>query len=208
MLEQLDSIDWASLGHAYGSAEDVPHQLRSLLSEDVEIRKEALYELFGNIHHQGTVYEASSYAIPFLVEILDDPNCQVKDDIILLLACIAGGSGYLEVHAVDDQGQLNLDEIPAEYGMSLKDEMQKEAEIIKMVRVASSPLVLRLLTYLTHNEPEIRLTIAMMLPYYPEHFGITIPALEMATSTESDEEVQESMQSALDEIKKRNSSQP
>jgi len=200
MLEQLDSIDWASLHHCYGSAENIPQLLRSLLSEDEEIRKEALWELFGNIHHQGTVYEASSYAIPFLVEILDDPNCQVKDDVICLLACIAGGRGYLEVHTVRDEGRQNWEEILAKEGKSLEDEMRKEAEFIKMVRVASSPHVLRLLPNLTHDASEIRLTIAEMLPCYPEYFETTIPALETAISIEFDEETLECMQSALDEM--------
>jgi hypothetical protein len=31
MLEGLDSIDWASLAHAHGSAADLPELLRSLL---------------------------------------------------------------------------------------------------------------------------------------------------------------------------------
>ena len=198
MLEQLDSIDWASLGHAYGSAADVPHQLRSLLSDDEEIRQKALEELFGNIYHQGTVYEASIYAIPFLIEFLDDPNYQAKDDIVQLFACIAGGKGYLEVHAVDDQGQIDWNEISAGHGRSLNEEIQKETKVIKMVRAASSPHVPRLLPYLAHGEPDMREVIAVMLTYFPEHFEMAIPALETATSIEIDEDVQEYMQSALE----------
>ena len=33
-LEKLDSIDWASLKHAYGSAADVPDLIRALASSD------------------------------------------------------------------------------------------------------------------------------------------------------------------------------
>ena len=56
MLDGLDLIDWASLQHAYDSAADVPDLLRDLASTNEEKRKNAIYKLFGNIWHQGTVY--------------------------------------------------------------------------------------------------------------------------------------------------------
>jgi hypothetical protein len=65
MLESLDKIDWSKLNHAYGEASDIPALIRSLLSNDKKVRDGAMYELCGNILHQGTVYEASSYAVPF-----------------------------------------------------------------------------------------------------------------------------------------------
>lgn len=62
----FEAVDWAGLTHAYGSAEDVPVLIRSLVSPDADERSEALDELFGSICHQGTVYSASAPAIPFL----------------------------------------------------------------------------------------------------------------------------------------------
>jgi len=35
MLDRLNSIDWKSLGHAYGSADDVPELIRALLSGSI-----------------------------------------------------------------------------------------------------------------------------------------------------------------------------
>lgn len=78
MLEDLDGVDWASLEHAYGEAADVPDLLRALLSTDSEVREEAVYELFGNIWHQGTVYPASAAAVPFLYELLTAPMCGIN----------------------------------------------------------------------------------------------------------------------------------
>ncbi|MFJ3762185.1 hypothetical protein [Streptomyces sp. NPDC090080] len=63
---ELDLVQWHSLTHAYGSAEDVPQLIRALYESDDETADEALYELYGNIHHQGTVYSASAPAVPFL----------------------------------------------------------------------------------------------------------------------------------------------
>lgn len=65
IFADLDAQPWAERQHAYGSAEDVPDQLRALASDDAEQAEEALYELYGNIVHQGTVYEATAHAVPY-----------------------------------------------------------------------------------------------------------------------------------------------
>jgi HEAT repeat protein len=98
MLEKLDSIDWSSLSHAYGEASDVPDIIRALASDDPETREEAISELHGNIWHQGTVYEATPYAVPFLIELLKADTVKGKDAILGLLSSIAEGSSYLDVH--------------------------------------------------------------------------------------------------------------
>jgi hypothetical protein len=90
----LNSIDWASLTHAYGSAEDVPGLLSDLRSADAEVRNEARYELNGNIFHQGTRYEASAYAVPFLLELAADPTTPDRHEVISLLTGLATGYGH------------------------------------------------------------------------------------------------------------------
>jgi hypothetical protein len=138
MLENLDAVDWASLTHAFGDATDVPGLLRSLLSSDSQVREETMGELFGNIWHQGTVYPATAAAVPFLYELLNAPEVQDKADIALLLACIADGSGYLEVHAVGDFGEPTWRKMLGEEGKSLEDEVAREAAETALVRRAAS----------------------------------------------------------------------
>jgi tetratricopeptide (TPR) repeat protein len=87
MFEGLDDIDWASLKHAYGSAADVPAMLRRLASSDPAERDEALHAAYGNIFHQGTRYEATPKAIPFLIAIAERGNAAILD---LLTHCVAG----------------------------------------------------------------------------------------------------------------------
>ncbi|MFE2729143.1 hypothetical protein [Kitasatospora sp. NPDC059327] len=65
-LDGLDSLSWSSHSHAYGSAEDLPDLLRALAGADADAAKEALSELYGTVLHQGTVYDASAVAVPFL----------------------------------------------------------------------------------------------------------------------------------------------
>ncbi|MEU3643193.1 hypothetical protein AB0E59_07410 [Lentzea sp. NPDC034063] len=89
MLDGLDDVDWAKLKHAYGPADDVPGQLRDLVSPDESVRTAALDELFGNIFHQGTIYEATPHAVPFLLEAL--PECPEQETLLLLLTSIVTG---------------------------------------------------------------------------------------------------------------------
>jgi hypothetical protein len=98
MLANLEQIDWSSLTHAYGSAADVPALIRGRASTDPEKASEAESEMFGNIWHQGTVYEATSFAVPFLVELLGRRETHDRAGLVMLLASIAKGSSYLEVH--------------------------------------------------------------------------------------------------------------
>ncbi|MFD6275527.1 hypothetical protein ACFWFI_08145 [Streptomyces sp. NPDC060209] len=68
-LAEVDTHPWAGLTHAYGSAADVPDCLRGLAGEDDEKAAEALSDLYGSILHQGSVYEATAHAVPFLARI-------------------------------------------------------------------------------------------------------------------------------------------
>ena len=98
MLEGLDDIDWSSLTHAYGSASDVPGLLKAWASGQPEAAKEAQGALFGNIYHQGTVYEATAPAVPFLIDLLVRPEICERVGLVALLASIAEGMSFLEVH--------------------------------------------------------------------------------------------------------------
>ncbi|MFI6588179.1 HEAT repeat domain-containing protein [Embleya sp. NPDC050493] len=89
LLAGLDDIDWAALGHAYGSAEDVPDQLRAVCGPDEEAREDAFRSLFGNIFHQGTRYSASPYAVPFLARIAATGPPGARGDALLLLTRLA-----------------------------------------------------------------------------------------------------------------------
>jgi hypothetical protein len=60
-------VDWEALYHAYGPAGDVPVLLRAVTVGDDATREAAWWELWGNIHHQGSVYEATLPAVAPLV---------------------------------------------------------------------------------------------------------------------------------------------
>ena len=92
MLEGLNSIPWSKLKHAYGTAENVPVAIQNLLGKKREIREEAFENLSTSIIHQGTVYQATPYTIPFFYELLASDEVKNRENIIILLIQIALGS--------------------------------------------------------------------------------------------------------------------
>jgi HEAT repeat protein len=182
MLEKLDSIDWSELSHAYGEASDVPELIRNLASSDEEIRDEALSELFGTIVHQGTVYEASAYAVPFLIELLEEPAVEGKDRILDLLCALATGYFYYNVQSYGDQffaysGDEELDE---------EKETDDESDYIRRNReevFKGTPLYLRLLS---DQSKDIQLGAIYILALCIEQAEIVEAALWEKFATEAD----------------------
>ncbi|MEV0408863.1 hypothetical protein [Actinoallomurus sp. NPDC050550] len=86
--EELSSVDWSALTHAYGGADDVPDLVRALYTEDEEQIEEALYELYGNVHHQGTVFPATVEAVPFLAHAALHAVLK-RDELLMLLVTMA-----------------------------------------------------------------------------------------------------------------------
>lgn len=203
MLERLETVDWSSLTHAYGEATDVPPLLRSLTSPDGEERDRALYELFGNVWHQGTVYPATAAAVPFLYELLTTPDVPGRAGIAQLLACIADGVGYLAVHAAGDYGEPTWRKILDEQGQTLEGELKRERAEIDAVRQAASVGLPHLVPYLKDGESEVRRLVAVALGNYPEHIAISLPALEVAEALESEKAVRQALRKSRARLTRR-----
>lgn len=70
MLEGLDKINWNRYWGAYSGGKAIPDNIRALISEDSEVRKAAQNDIREEISHQRSIYPATPYVIPFLIEIL------------------------------------------------------------------------------------------------------------------------------------------
>ncbi|MGW4836039.1 PBS lyase [Streptomyces globisporus] len=115
MFSGIDEVDWASMEHAYGPADDVPELLRGLASADPAEREAALDGMYGAVHHQGDVYACTLACIPFLFELVVDPGVQDRGGVVELLTSI-GGFDLDE----DDEAEIDEDEIEgaANYAMA------------------------------------------------------------------------------------------
>src|SRR5580700_6613850 len=69
-----------------------------LTSPDVNVRNDAWSKLHGNIWHQGTIYEATSYAMPVFLELLRQPATPGKHDVLAFLALLFTGRSGGDVH--------------------------------------------------------------------------------------------------------------
>ncbi|MFE2102515.1 HEAT repeat domain-containing protein [Streptomyces sp. NPDC059468] len=97
MFTGIDEVDWASLHHAYGSAEDVPGWLRGLASADAAERQTALDGMYGTVHHQGNVYDSTLACVPFLCSLAAREAVPDRGCIVELLVSIGAESG--DAHA-------------------------------------------------------------------------------------------------------------
>lgn len=92
VIHSLEDVDWARLMFAYGSAEAVPAMLRALRAVDsADECDELLDELSSGILHQGTRYEASAHAVPFLLALATDTAQPGRASIVRFVALLAIG---------------------------------------------------------------------------------------------------------------------
>ncbi|MFF1919597.1 HEAT repeat domain-containing protein [Streptomyces sp. NPDC058221] len=114
MFAGIDEVDWASMEHAYGPADDVPGLLQGLASADPAEREGALDGMYGAVHHQGDVYACTLACIPFLFELVEDPSVPDRGGIVELLTSIGG------IDLDDDEDEIDEEEIEgaANYAMA------------------------------------------------------------------------------------------
>lgn len=169
MLETLDTIPWSTLHHAYGEASDVPGLIRDRASPKKAIREAASWAFYANVYHQGTVYSATAFVVPFLLELLEDEQVKDKTDLLNLLDAIAHGSSYIDVHVRNEEER------------STADFQQKLAEERGWVQDAKDavgrgyPTYLRLLV---GKKPRIRAYAAWVLANCQPYAEQVIPALQ------------------------------
>ncbi len=94
MLEEIQDIDWSRLSHAYGPAMDVPALLRALATPNEDEREAALDQLYSTIWHQGSVYDATAAAVPFLIEIAEGSLPPWRERLVDFLGEIAWSTTY------------------------------------------------------------------------------------------------------------------
>jgi len=198
-LAGLNDVPWAQLQDAYGSAADVPDQIRALVEEDANARNAAFESLFSNIWHQGTVYEATIHALPFLIEILRTDACPDRDSIVLLVACIIAGHGYWEVH----KSILLTNPFthsPVAKPADLEIKLATERAVVDAVRKIGSPAVPLLLPELSNPEADVRKAVAEALGKYAGLTPTVLPALRSALGGERDGDVRGAIQNAINDL--------
>jgi hypothetical protein len=101
-VAELDRVAWRGLAHAYTGAEgtslfyDVGASLARLGDTDPNAAEDAFHALFGNVYHQGTIYEVTAHAVPFVAAFAAGPEVWIGHarDAACLLGSIAIASSF------------------------------------------------------------------------------------------------------------------
>jgi len=109
ILEAIASVAWGEHEHAYGSASDVENQLIALVVGDGATRKSAWWNLWGNVHHQGTLYSATVPAVPILGDLSRWRAFPDRVESLLFLAEVANAPGVVVAH-VGENYEVTYDE--------------------------------------------------------------------------------------------------
>lgn len=203
ILAELDTINWSSLRHAHGEASDVPALLTATLSKEENDREFAFILLHETIWHQGTVYEASAYVVPFLFKMLQSSETPDKSSVALLLASLADGTSYLEVHAfLNEENEKTWRKILAKDGRDLETELAQELSWVRATREAVGKNLELLYGYIEHQEPTVREMIVKALVHYPESANDILPCLENALTNENNPYVKAEIELAIEKLQK------
>jgi hypothetical protein len=98
MLEGLERIEWSELHDAYGPSLGTPGRIRALVSSSQSERERALRDLFATINHQGTIYNASVAAVPFILEIVAGKGTPDRTQALRILQGISIGTSFHDTH--------------------------------------------------------------------------------------------------------------
>lgn len=104
--EHLAKVQWDRVHHCFGPASDLPDLLRNRASPNETTARTAAEVLWNTVWHQGTVYEASAPAAGALAIMAADPETVDPLDLYSLIAFMAAGRSYVEVHGRGGAEQL------------------------------------------------------------------------------------------------------
>jgi hypothetical protein len=96
--ETFNNIEWERI-ESPGIEEDMLHAIRSLASDEKDIRLQALMDLFDRIWHQRTLSSSASFVTPFFIERLQqEPEPDLLEHILLDLAHLGTGNSYCDAY--------------------------------------------------------------------------------------------------------------
>ncbi|MBW4620166.1 MAG: hypothetical protein KME17_12540 [Cyanosarcina radialis HA8281-LM2] len=183
MLEKLDSIRWKKLSHFRCNASNIPKAIRNLTSKERSVRLDAIWTLSEDLHHQGTVCETTALAVPFLIELLQEPEVEDKLNIVAFLSSITFESLFDYAHPAAVFFQSYSDE----YVESIWWESACASHLVRSEVQKGSSVYQQLL--LAQEQPFLRGAAAYLLGILTDCDDQNINWLRSQFATEQDEGV-------------------
>ncbi|MCL2091159.1 MAG: HEAT repeat domain-containing protein [Micrococcales bacterium] len=163
VLADAEVFDWTAVSHAYWDAADVPAMLAALAAGQDVGPDSPVGDLWGSLYHQGTVYPASTAAVPFLAR-LAAAGAEAKE-CLLQLGAMAQSDDGLELSDPEEvrdavRGQVGVLRPLAEHGQA----EIRQATVFALGQTRSCDLAPLLGDVLAHDtEPVVRAEALMGL---------------------------------------------
>lgn len=196
MLEGLDTIDWSQINSENGPAMHIPTAIREIVSENDEIRQRGYDTLCLSLEDQGLVYQAAAYAVPFLLEILDQPHIKGKEKLLEMLLYLGCKDAYHSQHyqCLEEHLRTKQRKEWEKSSVSFMSSQTIESEHYFKVwgeRTAQAvheglPLFLMLLD---ESDPVVRIAALNILAYFEEDRSKIVPSIRAKLATETNENV-------------------
>ena len=165
VFTRLAEIEWSSMSHAYGTAEEVPDLLVAMASDDEQVRDKAFSRFYGAVHHQGDVYACTMAAVPFLIELAEAEYSPARAAFVRLLASISAS-------CLDHSGVYHT------VGGELFNYSEASATM-----ASHSPLFER---FTTDPDPQVRLVAIPAVAHFPTDPARTAMFLQSRLDAEVD----------------------
>jgi hypothetical protein len=120
VFEDIKSVPWAQLSHAYGVATDVPVWLRRLQKPRSALQ--ALGDLYAAVLHQGSLYSATPLAVHFIARLAAETATPERAALIFFLRSFgASVEAGMAGHADDLPETLSPAEFEAQCQAALRE---------------------------------------------------------------------------------------
>jgi hypothetical protein len=156
ILSEIASVEWGHLCHAYGNADDVAAQLAAITVGGQVTRETAWWNLWGNIHHQGTIYAATVPAVPILVRLADWATYPDRAEAIFFLREVAEAEGVVVWSYGSDRDIVHDDKLQADLTQQLRGTVHRSAEHLLSSWRTAPVDVRRALILLLTSLPDLR----------------------------------------------------
>ncbi|MGC4046209.1 MAG: hypothetical protein QM758_20665 [Armatimonas sp.] len=172
----------------------MPDLLRNLLSPSSEVREDAFHALYGNIFHQGTRYQATVPAIPFLIRLVASPNTPARAEVLTLLMHLA--LGYSE-EALPYGVSLTATRQGIEDAIATMSKKERKEctefgfgpQVVLDCYEAVGTGVPVFLNLLSEDDTDLRGTALYALAWFPEQSSAIFPAIQKALAEATEEEI-------------------
>ena len=135
------------------------------------------------IWHQGSVYDASAAAVPFIVEILDSPATQHKELLLQLLSALATGRGWYHAH---QSAEAVRRAIPS---AEIESNIKRERIWIDELRAELNRFTPSFVRCLEHPDGSVRREAAELFRSLPESNSHSVPMLLRCFESETNDDV-------------------